>query len=270
MMPVGHGIGRLALRLGVPVLFCRQTTGHLQWPRWAKWPRLVPIEMEFLPPVTYSTDRSAAEVTADIVDRLRIDPEQHRAPRWSWGMRLAEGLPEFLWACPSCYARDGLVLAPDSNKNAVCCTACNARWTVDLSCRLHPADGSGDFSVDSAHKRIVAHFGALPVADSAHFEADGVALEGQVELVQVTRGVTRSASMGTGTLRLRADGLVFDGPQGATEIPFIDVKVVVIQLGDQLQAITTDAKYGIKPVGQSRFLWKHFLDRHLAAFREAA
>ena len=34
-----------------------------------------------------------------------IDPEEQRAPRWSWGWRLAHGLPEFLWACPSCWER---------------------------------------------------------------------------------------------------------------------------------------------------------------------
>ena len=271
MMPVGHGIGRLAIRLGVPVLCCRQTTGHLQWPRWATYPRLIPLRMEFLPPVTYPPTMTPAEVTADIVGRIQIDPEAHLAPRTSWGFRLAEGLPEFLWACPTCFEMDGLGIAPASGRNGVVCRACERRWTVDLSCRLHPGDGGPPQTVAAAHVRILEHFGALPAADRDRFVQTGVALDGTVDLLIVTRGVRKAATLGAGVLQLSRHGLSFGSPSdvASVEIPFSAVKAVLIQLGDLLQVITHETAYQIQPARQSRFLWKHFIDRHLAAARES-
>jgi len=267
--PVGEGIGRLALRLGVPVLFCRQTTGHLHWPRWAKYPRLVPIHMEFTETVTYTADMSPKEVTADIARRIAIDPEEHRAPRWSWGARLAHGLPGYLWACPACFERSGLELDPQTRGNGVRCRACERRWRVDLSCRLNPADGGPDVSIAAAHAAVVAHYGEIPVTDPVAFHATGVALEGEVELVIVHRGKRDPISLGTGILRLRAESLWFDPVSGEqTTIVHVEIRAVLMQLGDQLQVRTAGTNYGIRPRDQSRFLWKHFIDRHVAAARQ--
>lgn len=267
MRPVGAGIGRLAVRLGVPVTFCRQHTGHLQWPRWATYPRFIPIEMEFLPAVTYPPDADPQAVTDDIVRRVSIDPEAPRASRWSLGWRLAHGLPHFLWACPACFARDALAVDP-ADGDRVACGACGQGWRVDLHARLSPDNGAPDISVDAAHEAILAHFGSLPVEDAARFAADGVALEDEVEVGLVRRGVRVPEPLGTGSMRLHADGLRFR-PAGAPplDIPFSAVKAVLMQMGGQLQIRTADANHDLTPRASSKLMWQHFVRRHLAAFR---
>lgn len=267
MRPVGAGIGRLAVRLGVPVVTCVQHTGHLQWPRWAKYPRWMPLEMEFLPPKTYPPDADPQAVTDDIVARMTIDPEVPRAGRWSFGWRLAHGLPDFLWACPSCFSRDSIDLDP-ADGDRVCCGACGEGWRLDLHARMHPDSGGPDISVDAAYEGVLAHFGALPVEDAARFEAEGVALEDQVAVGIVTRGVRVPAPLGTGALQVRPDGLRFHPPDSdPRDIAFAQVKAVLTQLGGRLQVRTLDENLELEPQGSSKLMWKHFLDRHLAAFR---
>jgi 1-acyl-sn-glycerol-3-phosphate acyltransferase len=272
MNPVGDGIGRLAIRLGVPVYFCRQTTGHLSWPRWAKYPRLLPIVIEFTEPVTYTDDMTAAEVTADIIERISIDPDEHRAPRFSWGWRLAHGLPEFLWACPDCFARSALELDPAANGDGIRCKACEKKWRVDLSCRLQPAHGGPDMTIAAAHAATLAHFGTLPVADPERFAQDGVLLDGPVTLGLIHRGVTKPEPLGSGTLKLTAEALEFEpaGEGVATTIPLDQIRAVLIQLGDQLQVLTQGHTYGIQPKGQSLQMWRHFLNRHRAELKATA
>ncbi len=267
MRPVGAGIGRLAVRLGVPVSFCKQHTGHLQWPRWAKYPRFIPIEMEFLPPVTYPADADPQAVTDDIVRRVSIDPEAPRASRWSLGWRLAHGLPRFLWACPTCYARDALAVDP-ADGDRVMCRSCGASWRVDLHARLHPDGGDQDVSVDAAHESILAHFGPLPIEDPCRFQADQVVLEDEVSVGLVRRGVRIPDPLGVGTMQLHPGGLRFRPHAGeALDISFGDVKAVLMQMGGQLQVRTADANHDLTPQDSSKLMWKHFLDRHLAAFR---
>jgi 1-acyl-sn-glycerol-3-phosphate acyltransferase len=269
MRPVGAGIGRLAVRLGVPVVTCRQHTGHLQWPRWAKYPRWIPIEIEFLPPVTYPPDADPQEVTDDMVRRMSIDPEVPRASKWSLGWRLAHGLPAFLWACPACFTRDGLALDPADGDRGKCGSR-GEGWRIDLHARMHPDSGGPDTSVDAAYESVLAHFGALPVEDADRFEAEGIVLEDEVAVGIVTRGVRVPAPLGTGPLQLRPDGLRFHPPEGpAKDIPFAEVKAVLTQMGGRLQVRTADENHELEPRGSSKLMWKHFLDRHLAAYPAA-
>ena len=67
---VGPGIGRLIKRLDARVVFCRNLTGHLAQPRWADYPRWVPVDMEYTAPFHYPEELTAEEITADVVERI--------------------------------------------------------------------------------------------------------------------------------------------------------------------------------------------------------
>jgi len=269
MNPVGAGIGRLAKRLGVPVSFGRFRTGHLQWPRWAKYPRVMSVQLEFTEPHSYPEDFSAEQITADIIQRVRIEPEVVQAPRLSWGFRLAWGLPGFLWACPSCFAPSGVQLVPRAS-DSVACSRCDARWQLDLSCRMHSqVDGVADTHVDVAYHTILEHFGDHPVADPPRFERDGVLLEcPDARVATVRRGVRKATPLGDGALRLTEDRLLL--VDGEMDVALTDIKAVLIQLGGHLQVRTAAAIYDLTTPGQSKHMWKYFLTRHLKRVRRSA
>jgi 1-acyl-sn-glycerol-3-phosphate acyltransferase len=157
---VQAGIGRLVLRLDATVVTARITTGHLYRPRWARWPRYVPIRVEHDPGRRFGAPHTAESVTAILAERLKIDVNIE-APPWSFGFRLAEGLPGYLWACPSCFTLGALAVT-GKRRDGVHCGACDASWRLDISNRLH---GELPLRVNQAFDRIVAHFGSPPLQE---------------------------------------------------------------------------------------------------------
>jgi 1-acyl-sn-glycerol-3-phosphate acyltransferase len=266
--PIKDSNGRLAKRLDCPVVCVRFDTGHLHWPRWARYPRLLPVEIEYLPPKTYPQDMSDAEVTADITRQLTIDPLVVKVPRYSWGFRLAWGLEDFLWACPHCFSLKGLEPVKQDG-DLIACPSCQARWKVDLACNMNATAGPAtDTSVDAAWKCVLAHFGELPVVDQGRFEATGLALQcAQAELAELVRSTQEPPPLGRGVLSLYRDRLVFDCPEAPLEIPLVDVVSVIMQMGDKLQLRLEGISYQLNPMGQRRHMWLYFLRAHLAQAR---
>lgn len=267
--PIRDSNGRLAKRLGCPVVCCRFDTGHLHWPRWAKYPRLLPVHIEYLPPRSYGPELSDAEVTADIVEQITIDPLAVPVPRWSWGWRLAWGLEDLLWACPQCFSPAGLELV-EGHGDDIRCPACQARWRVDLSCRMNAVSGPAtDLSVDAAWKGMLAHFGALPTQDPARFAEDGLALSCEAaEVALVERSTKEPPPLGRGRLLLYGDRVVFDCPEAPLEIPLASVRTAIMQLGDKLQLRLEGSTYQLTPVGQRKQMWLYFIRAHLAQTRK--
>lgn len=272
LLPLRAGTARLAKRLGVPVLYCRVLTAHMAWPRWARYPRFMPIRGEYLPTRTYTDDMSDQQVVDDMVKHLSIDLDAIEAPRWSFGVRLAWGLPEFLWACPSCFELGGLQVHP-KRSDVVCCSSCEGTWRLDLSCRLHAeTDGAEDTTVDRAYQSVLAHFGELPLADAERFERDGVVLEcdaTHLELVQ--RGVVEPQRLGVGRVQLLADRITFESMDGDVvgEVALAEVKAVLIQVGSRLQLRTEDSNFQGTPGDQSIHMWKYFVEKRVAERRAA-
>lgn len=266
MQPIKDSTGRLAKRLGCPVSFCRMTTAHFHWPRWAKYPRFVPIEIEFLPPKTYDESLSDAEVTADLVRNIAVDPNTVALPRFSFGFRLTWGLAKFLWACPACFALGGIHRIDNHH---IGCTACEGEWRLDLTCRLHAVRGPvSDTTVDLAYYGVLDHFGALPAADADRFEAEGLVLRGErVRVERVHRGVIEPELLGEGTLTLFGDRLTFVSAEASLELPYADVQAVLMQIGSKLQVRTEADNYQISPSRLSINLWKHFLSTHVRHIR---
>jgi 1-acyl-sn-glycerol-3-phosphate acyltransferase len=270
--PIKPGIGRLAKRLGAPVGFVRVTTGHMQWPRWAKYPRWMPILVEHVALETYDEATTPEQITADVERYISIDPyADTKIPRGSFGKRLAWGLPEFMWACPHCYAHDAIDL-DDDDDDCVACDECGTRWRVDLTNWMRCEAGPGrDMHIDEAYRAVVDHFGELPRMDAELYSRDGVALDGAAAVQRIHYGQVEPEQLGSGDLELRHDRLVFRprSPEGAEPLvmPFAPIKAVLMQVGNKLQIRTAEDNIQIIPSGHSINMWKHFIDRHLAKFR---
>jgi 1-acyl-sn-glycerol-3-phosphate acyltransferase len=270
--PIKPGIGRMAKRLGVPVGFARVTTGHMQWPRWATYPRSIPLVIEHVAIEHYPGSVTAEEITADVARHIQVDPTTVPIPRGSFGWRLAWGLPEFMWACPHCFQHDSIALTDDDD-DCVRCDGCGSRWRVDLGCWLRAEAGPGaQMHIDEAYKRIIDHFGPLPTVDREHYASTGVALEGEAELQRIHGREVVPELLGLGHLELFGDRLRFTDHRGhePLEVGFELIEAVLMQVGNKLQVRTAEDNFQIMPTGHSVNMWKHFIDRHLAAYREAA
>lgn len=253
------GIGRLTKRLDADLVFVRNLTGHLFQPRWARYPRFVPIVLEFDGPHTFEEGASVEEITDFVIDRLAIEADRPAPPR-SWGWRMAHGLEQYLWACPHCFEVDSLSPSP-RNGNVVACSRCGAHWRLDVSCRLSGIDGAPDTDVWRAHDAIEAHFGSPPVIDQERFESDGVILEELGEIGEMRRSAD-PRELGSGWLQLRTDRVSLSSPDGKTEhwsLPLDEIVAVSLEVGNKLQLRTPDALYQIHPVQGAPAKWMHFL-----------
>lgn len=257
--PVVPGIGRLIQRMDARIVFARCLTGHLFQPRWARYPRFVPIRVEYDGPYEFSADTSPEEITDFVREKIAID-HNIRAPRGSYGWRMAHGLPGYLWACPSCHTFDGLKLDP-ADGNAVVCAHCGAAWRVDVSCRIHPRDGGPPRLIADVFDEMLAHFGDPPVADRERFEQDGVILEEEA-IIEIVPRRSPPEPLGRGILRLHNDRVELsdvDDGRAIWTLPFQRLKAISVEVGSLLQLRDEEALYRINPVSGTSARWYHFL-----------
>lgn len=246
-LPIRRGTGRLVKSLGCPILYCRVHTGFLQHPRWATWPRLVPWLMEYeLKQIP--EEWSAEEINDDIARELHIDPEAVELPKGSWGFRLAEGLPDFLWACPACFAQESLTVQRSAKD--VVCSACSRAWTVDLRSQLVPqTEDTPGFGVARARDLLDEHFTTI----------EGVRCD-EMEVTTVKRGELKRQPVATGAARLTEDGIeVHDGDEVLWSLPYSEMTAVLLQFRNALQVRIEGANFQLAPSGQSTLRWHHFL-----------
>lgn len=251
------GIGRLTKRLDTSLVIVRNTTAHLCFPRWARYPRWMPVRLEYEGPLRFEQDATAEEIAAVVREKLSID-HKRLAPKWSLGFRMAHGLESWLWACPSCFAVDGL--APSTqNGNVIACEHCQSQWKVDVSCRLHSLGAASNTDVWDAHDAIKAHFGAPPVIDQRRFEDAGVIISETGSVAVIKRGED-PVELGLGRLELcqthlrlcRDGGVVWD-------IPVEDLRAVSIEIANVLQVRTEEQLFQLIPTSRSTIKWAHFL-----------
>ena len=255
------GIGRLVKRLNARVVVGRVTTGHLHRPRWAPHARRVPVRVHYSAPRTFSDEMSDAEITAEIAEAMRIDPDSVTAPEGSHGVRLAEGLPFYLWACPECFEMEALAVDPD-DADVIGCDSCGARWRVDVHNHLHAlADGVEDTAVHRAAMVIEEHFGDPPVGDDEAFERDGVILESpDMAIGTLPRGSRKMRPVARGRALLFEDRLECTGVDGEPwALHFDEVKAVSVELQSKLQLRTQDCLFQLDPNGESTVKWAHFI-----------
>ncbi len=271
--PALPGIGRLIKRLDGRVVFCRILTGHLVSPRWADYPRYVPLKMEYSEVMTWPQEATPEEITAEVNRQLKIDPEL-QVDAFTFGWRLAWGLNTYLWACPVCFTPNSLVVHPKSG-NAAQCTQCGCAWRLDTSNQMHPMEGEApELTVFSAYDRMRAHFGEPPVIDAQRYEAEGILLtDDQVSLGRILKGGgTKPEPMGHGRLELCPEGLRF-APQGQEPdwtLDMAEIKAISMEFGNKLQVRTAGAVFQIDPKITTRIQWADFLRPWWARFKEEA
>jgi len=233
------GIGRLVKRIDARVVTARILNGHLFHPRWARYPRWVPVRVKYAAVRTWEDAATPEQINDDISTAIRINPEEPPEGLISIGFRMAEGLPDYLWACPSCFAPDGL----KAHGNHVTCQSCTVRWTLDTRNRMN---GEQAMWVHEAFDRIAAHF-------------EGADLSGAATLYQI-KG-KQQERLAHGTASLSAEGLTVD----ALTLPLPELRAVSVELQNRLTFRRGDVLLELVPVGQSPLKWAHFLRWHLSA-----
>lgn len=233
-MPVLPGIGRLIKRLNARVVFGRIKSGYLLAPRWARYPRYLPLDIEYVGPVQYADHLSPEEITADVREKLHVKPVRDKS-RFAFGFRMAEGLPELLWACPRCKALDALFV-PRRDRDTVECRGCRAAWRLDLDAVLNGIDGAPTMTIQAAHEALQLHFGQPPVLDRRRFEQDGViGTHPGVAVRHIPREGQRRV-VARGPMVIDQGGLRVGGTPGTPgwHTSFDDLLAVSTEVGDQI------------------------------------
>jgi 1-acyl-sn-glycerol-3-phosphate acyltransferase len=222
--PLRPGLGKLAKRLGTPLVIARQRGNYLSLPRWAKRPRRGPWTVDFL---SYGADELAAmsdPLVDAIVERALAKDDVKdclREGREFSGTGVAEGVERLLWLCPRCWTADSIIGRGDE----VRCGACGGRWLLDANLRVRPL---GDHGFEGAASAIVDlkdwndwQVGVLPYL----LESGGgiPAFESRdVELAELRRSGRRS--LGRGRLSLAGGELIFESPYGPVAFAAAGIK----------------------------------------------
>ena len=239
IQPVMPGIGRLVKRLDARVVCARVLNGHLFHPRWARFPRWVPVRVDYDEPRTWGEDVTAAQITADIVAAISVDPVDPPTGLFSAGIRMAEGLPDYLWACPGCFEQEGLM----AQGNSVRCHSCVGEWTLDTRNRM---TGEQPMWVHEAFERITTHYG----------DAE---LSGRATLLR--RVKNKWVRVEEGEASLTDEGLIV----GSIRLELSELRGVSVEINSRLMFRRGDELLELVPEGQSALKWAHFLRRRLAA-----
>ena len=261
--PVIPGIGRLVKRMDAGVVYCRIKTGHMHHPRWAKYPRWVPIHVEYDGPHEYP-DLEAQEIDDEVGERIKIDPDIEVNGR-CWGWRMAHGFPAFMWGCPACESFDALEIHPKDG-NAVLCGDCGAGWRLDPFNRMHPMEGTPVAgqpveSVIVQRDRFIEGLGTPPVKDQALLDDEGVLLREGGEIGKVTRSKTPEV-LARGLLCLTKEQLqVIDGHGDVIwHVALKDLVAVSFELAGVLQIRGEDGLYvQLTPNSGATMKWGHFV-----------
>ena len=253
--PILPGIGRLIKRMNPRVVYAVSHSSYLFRPRWARYPRLVPVEMHFDGPHHYDEDMSVEEINAEVQARLTSRPHISNSRRFLWGWRMAHGLPKCLWACPACLHDEGLTV-DRRDGNAVQCTECGARWTIDVQCRL---SGATETTVSDAMSDIHDRLGQPPVMRRADFEQNGVALRSaQMQLRLWPRGGKPEVQL-EGEATLGASGFHIRSDDGQFHAGMDTMGAFSVEIGDRLFFRSEGRLYELCPASSSVYKWQYFL-----------
>ena len=100
----------------------------------------------------YDDTHSVEDIWRDVCTKISVEPLIPEGS-WTFGFRMAHGLPQYLWACPSCYTLDTLKVSK-SNGNKIECTHCSEAWTLTVRNEMI---GTETWTVREAFDRISLH-----------------------------------------------------------------------------------------------------------------
>ena len=255
---VSDGIGRLIQRLDARVVFATLENAYLMHPRWARYPRRVPLRLRYEGPFRYPADWSPEQIAADVRARVRA-PQQIDPGCKVLTFRMAHGLPNLLWACPTCRAVAAIRVDP-ADDDAILCDRCGAGWRLDAETRLHPRGGGPAPTVREAYRDTLAHFGYPPRLDGALPEAGGLVMRCPQATLSRVEG-QRRVPVATGALALHTDRIELTDPAGALlhRLPLAELRALSIEVGDRVQVRQGELLYDIDLGGESILRWGHFI-----------
>ena len=253
--PVGEGIGRLIKRMRCKVVFVTLPTASLYQPRWAKYPRWVPIEVNYEGPVEYGEDWSAHDIWKDVVQKITVTPKISGNPR-TFGFRMAHGLSKYLWACPSCFTLDGLKVSKEDG-NCIECQHCSSKWELTVENKML---GDNELTVSSAFDSIAAHFGENPTVNKDDFENKGVALSCQeATILKRNKKTNKMERFRQGTLAVTAEGLRISSTNEEWQVPHKEITAISVEIANLLQFRIDGVVHRMITPGQSSLMWAFFL-----------
>ena len=253
--PVSKGIGRLIKRLGCKVVFVRLPTACLFQPRWATYPRWVPIEVQYDGPYEYGDEWSVDDIWQDVVQKITVEPKIVGNPR-TFGFRMAHGLPNYLWACPNCFKLDSLKVS-EQNSNRVECDRCSVSWELTVENKML---GENEMTVASAFDRIASHFGNNPKIDIETFETTGIALScSEATILKRNTDTNKMELFHKGTLEITAEGLRITTSNDEWQVAHENITGISVEIANLLQFRIDGVAHRIVTPSQSSLLWHFFL-----------
>jgi len=238
------GIEKLVRLVNAPVIMTRMVNAYRQHPRWAVHRRIGRIHVEFDAPKTFDRKTPLEEIRRYIEERLTLDPERGR--EWSMrGQRLAEGLSNLLFACPSCHKFDSLVEVGD----VATCGACGVPFRVDTENRIHDLRNGGSTTLPAAIDTMKLRLQDGWYADAARFRDHNVVLESEpCELLALGGD---HESLGKGRLLLTQEALTLVDERDASSVrwrlPLGEMRAVAVDMRRRLQFRDAEAR-GIEAV----------------------
>ena len=255
MGPVSKGIGRLIKRMDCPVVYCTFPTASLYQPRWAMYPRWVPVVVNFTEAHRYDDTHTVEDIWQDVCTKISVEPLIPEGS-WTFGFRMAHGLPQYLWACPSCYTLDTLKVSK-SNGNKIECTHCSEAWTLTVRNEMI---GTATWTVREAFDRISLHFGERPVVNQQIFDAEGISLH--CEKSTILRRSDSTKKMTTrikGTLTLTEKGLEVNNENEQWQVPHEEITAISVEIANLLQFRIDGVVHRMVTPSQSSLMWAFFL-----------
>lgn len=256
---VPNGIGRLVKRSGVPVYIAVNPAAYLAHPRWARRPRLVPLDITYVGPLTWPDSAPPEQIAADIVRAISVRPHRDRS-RAAFGWQLARGLPDLLWACPSCGAV-GALEVPAADADSIACRRCAAAWRLDIDGQLHGQGATPSMDIPEARARIDAHFGSPPILDRARHAADGIVAPDEPARLRHHPREGAPQPVAEGQLWVTPTRVALRGPGGAElwgrDLTALDA--VTIEIKDQTFLRTDGELYSLAVPPGAALRWGHVL-----------
>ena len=280
--PIIPTIARLIRRMRVPVYSCRVDRGYLNFPRWARKRRPIPIRLVFNK--LYEGDslpKSDERIIAEIAIAIRIrDYDLKLPPGTRHVSGLALGLNRLLYRCPHCRSLESLRAAEPLSTNLVECQSCYSTWRVDLGSRMTPVN---DFGENTGQPQTVAEmYRRIKAMPLNPIRSNLFQLESGEKLYLVSRPhflyreklYPNLRIFGFGRAFLTDRRFVFRGRlkrRSAVRVsaPLEQIESLSIEPGDKLHFIYRDVLHRIPIRRESAAKWYDFLSR-LTEQRKAA
>ncbi len=182
--PITPATFRLIEMLKIPVVAAKLCGAYLSEPRWADTKRHGRVEVHLDAIIQEGEDLSLEEVQKRVLKALTHNEyDWQREARIPFrGRSLSKGLERLMFMCPAC----GALGTVTSSGKSVWCTACNARFALDVYGFLH--SDSGELPADSLDRISSWQQGQLRSLFAAHPEANRlIADDGGILLSAKTR-----------------------------------------------------------------------------------